>query len=59
MICAINFVFAGEKIIREIMNAGMTASTKAVGDVSSGARRGLKGMRGRMAGLIHGLRKKD
>ena len=59
MICAINFVFAGEKIVREIMNAGMTASTKAVGDVADGARRGFNGMRGKMAGFVRGLRKKD
>lgn len=38
MLCAINFVFAGEKILREIMNAGMTASTQAAGDVSKSAR---------------------
>lgn len=58
MICAVNFVFAGEKILRDIMNAGMTASTKTAGDVSKGARGGLSRARGKVAGVMHDLRRK-
>ena len=62
MVCAVNFVFTGEKILRDIINAAATASTKAAGDVASAgrgsARNGIKRVRGKVAGLAQGLRKK-
>lgn len=42
-IVATNFVFAGEKIIRDIINAAGTESVKPAGDVGKGMRGGIKG----------------
>lgn len=47
MICAVNFIFTGEKILRNIMNAGMTASSQAAGDVANQARTRVKGYFGK------------
>ena len=41
-IVATNFVFTGEKIIRDIINAGGTESTKPVDEVGKGFRGGIK-----------------
>ena len=43
MLCAINFIFTGERVLRSIINAGMTASSQPAGDVSHSAREGIRG----------------
>ena len=42
MICAVNFVFAGENILKSIINAAATETISSPGDVSKGAAGGLK-----------------
>ncbi|MBQ8299082.1 MAG: hypothetical protein IJX99_04320 [Clostridia bacterium] len=42
MICAVNFVFAGEKILKAIINAAATETVSTPGDVSKGAMGGMK-----------------
>lgn len=42
MICAVNFVFAGEKMLLAIINAAATETISSPGDVSKGAAGGIK-----------------
>lgn len=53
MLCAINFIFTGERILRNIINAGMTASSQAAGDVSHSARERFKHGRAHVARMFN------
>lgn len=46
MICSVNFIFEGEKILKEIMNAGHTETIKNAADVAQGASGQMKKMGG-------------
>ena len=50
MICATNFIFAGEKILKDIMNAGNAESVKGAGEVFSSGKGAVKGAYGKVKG---------
>lgn len=57
MICAISFVFSGERILKEIMNAGHAESVKGASDVYSGGKGAIKGAYGKAKGATASIGK--